>query len=263
MSTPFIDPDGAGLYPTGNPRPPEHLAAGLEAAETIVPGPDGKVHIAGFGGMSNAFREWAAFSEVAAGYAVKPINVNRPGWDAVRIVERADTYWAWVRKQVAKQGSRPQDIQVGWLKNSVKHYAEEPPPTLPEDAKFLQDLLWQIIMRATGEFPNLKMVFITSANYSGYSTKPTRREPGAWQEGFASKWLIAARLGVTEPVFVDWGPYLWADGLTPRSDGLTWPRNCFASDGLHPSPKGNGVIANLLLNFFANDPLTAGWFRKV
>ena len=28
-----------------------------------------------------------------------------------------------------------------------------------------------------------------------------------------------------------WGPYLWANGTEPRSDGLTWPREDFTGGG--------------------------------
>ena len=58
-----------------------------------------------------------------------------------------------------------------------------------------------------------------------------------------------------------WGPYLWADGTTPRkSDQLVWTRDDLAKDGTHPSESGKDKVARMLLAFFKTDPLAKVWF---
>ncbi|MPZ13231.1 MAG: hypothetical protein GEU73_02180 [Chloroflexi bacterium] len=57
-----------------------------------------------------------------------------------------------------------------------------------------------------------------------------------------------------------WGPYLWADGLTVRSDGLTWQCEDFRNDGTHPSDSAQRKVAELLLNFLVTDPMAREWF---
>ncbi len=60
-----------------------------------------------------------------------------------------------------------------------------------------------------------------------------------------------------------WGPYFWADGLTPRqSDGLVWQRSDLGGDGTHPSDSGRQKVAEQLLKFFKTDDYAKTWFVK-
>src|SRR5947199_61615 len=57
-----------------------------------------------------------------------------------------------------------------------------------------------------------------------------------------------------------WGTYLWADGTTPRVDGLVWQASDFQADGTHPGPTGVTKVVNLLMTFYLSSPYTP-WFR--
>ena len=72
-----------------------------------------------------------------------------------------------------------------------------------------------------------------------------------------------AELGNVKAPLLLWGPYLWADGLTPRqSDQLVWTRENLADDGTHPSQSGRWKVAEMLLDFFKTDPLAESWFAE-
>jgi lysophospholipase L1-like esterase len=124
-------------------------------------------------------------------------------------------------------------------------------------------------------YPNLQQVFLSSRIYAGYAASGLNPEPYAYESGLANRAAILAQIkeerggGIDARVgdvrlavapWVAWGPYLWADGARPRSDGLTWLREDFESDGTHPSPRGIAKVANRLLAFFLSSPLTP-WFR--
>ena len=70
-----------------------------------------------------------------------------------------------------------------------------------------------------------------------------------------------AKGAVKSPLLL-WGPYLWADGTTPRkADGLVYTREDLSDkDGTHPADSGRQKVAELLLKFFKADVTAKGWF---
>jgi hypothetical protein len=100
-------------------------------------------------------------------------------------------------------------------------------------------------------------------------------EPFAYESAFSVRWLIQDQVKgdprlnfdpkkgkVVSPLLL-WGPYLWADGITPRKgDGLVWERKDLGEDGVHPSPSGRDKVARMLLSFFKTDGDAKTWFLK-
>ncbi len=59
------------------------------------------------------------------------------------------------------------------------------------------------------------------------------------------------------------GPYRWADGLTPRADGLLWECTDFANDGTHPPNAGVSKVADLLMKTSTSSLYARPWFRAI
>src|SRR4030095_10682081 len=122
------------------------------------------------------------------------------------------------------------------------------------------------------KLPHVRLAYLTSRIYAGYADTNLNPEPYAYESGFAVKWLIEAQVagedslnydpgqGPVEAPWLSWGPYLWADGTTPRSDGLTWTCSMFATDGTHPGTAARNLVADSLLAFFERDATAKPWF---
>ena len=148
-------------------------------------------------------------------------------------------------------------MQVAWLKEAIAGENR----AFPADAIGLRDALRDIVGIMQTRYPNIRIIYLTSRIYGGYASSTLSPEPYAFEGGFAVKWLIDEHI-VSDGAgaWLAWGPYLWADGLVPRSDGLTWLCSDLQDDGTHPSATGRQKVAGILLNFFKTDETARPWF---
>lgn len=278
--------ESGGLYGNGQNTPPEsHLERARQASAQILPrGPDGSPAPAVPGpeggriglvaiGMSNAKMEFDRFMRIAQidkSPAVILVDAARPGNVASYWVkpDPNNDPWVFTANVVERAGLTPEQVQVVWLKEANGG----PRPgrdDFPVYAQRLRDDMAYMVERVKQEYPNVQIVYLSSRIYAGYSLIELSPEPFAYEGGFSVRWLIQDQMdgggasGVTydnAPVLL-WGPYLWADGTNSRSDGLTWPCDDFQRDGVHPADAGRQKVAEMLLMFFKNDPLTSVWFN--
>jgi len=261
-----------GLYPNGKNSPPSaYEQAGVALGAKMQPldrggkpSTSGKVVMISIG-MSNTSREFLQFIRLADADARKNpklvmIDAARDGAAATDIALPFGDYWKHVAGRLQRCEISAAQVQVVWLKTALAHE----PRGFPEEAQLLQRVLRSIIGILSTNFPQLKLVYVSSRIYGGYSETDLSPEPIAYESAFAVKWLIEERINDLSPdkwiPWVAWGPYLWADGLTPRSDGLIWERSDFEPDGVHPSAQGVVKVATKLFEFFETDPTAQHWF---
>lgn len=179
--------------------------------------------------------------------------------------------WQEALSRIESAGVTPEQVQVAWIKLANK----SPRGELEQHGRQLESDTRAVIQNAQARFPNLRVVYLGSRIYAGYAGGALNPEPYAYESAFVVRWLIQdqmagdpelnadpARGAVKSPLLL-WGPYFWADGVTPReSDGLVWVRDDLAGDGTHPSQSGRQKVAAMLLEFFKTDPLARGWFTE-
>jgi hypothetical protein len=273
-----------GLYGGGKNQPPNtHFQAALAESRKIIPlDADGKPSAQGkIGllsvGMSNTTMEYSRFKQLADADPLKSAKVivldgAQGGQTATRWADPKSALWRNVDERMKAAGLSARQIQVVWMKQAEAGPAQY--GEFPRHAKQLQDNLVKSLANLKEHYPNLRVVYLSSRIYAGYATTMLNPEPYAYEEAFAMRWLIQdqiagkpelnydpARGPVKSPLLL-WGPYLWADGVSPRkTDGLTYIREDLApSDGTHPADSARSKVANLLLKFLKTDPTAKSWF---
>ncbi len=266
------------LYPNGNVRPAVYESMGLQQAGMIQPldangnaSPTGRIVFLSVG-MSNTTMEFSAFIPMAQtdplrNPQVQPVDGAVGGMTAALIASQPDKYWPQVDQRLQSANATAAQVQAIWLKEADSN----PTQPFPDHALALQSEIETIIRQAQARFPNLRIVYLSSRIYAGYATTALNPEPYAYEGGFAVKWLIEKQINGISQVspgpaafpWVAWGPYLWADGLNARSDGLAWAcADLRDTDGTHPSESGQKKVAAMLLDFLHSDSTARVWYLK-
>lgn len=259
------------LYPGQNTPPTAHLDEGLLAGQAVVrrdtdgnPSAVGSIAFMSLG-MSNTLQEFDRFRDIddplRAGY-VFSVNGAQSNRDAVAWANLAGDTWTTAESRLAAFSLTPE--QVGWIWCKLAVGGET--GLFPDHAQDFQALLKIIVLEIASRYPNCKGISFSSRVYGGYADNPTSPEPYAYEGGFAVKWLIESQIDGSDPdlaygsvPWLGWGPYLWADGLVPRSDGLTYECLDFESDGTHPGAGAEDKVANLLYDFLETE-YNMAWF---
>ncbi|HCT93572.1 MAG: hypothetical protein A2X19_01800 [Bacteroidetes bacterium GWE2_39_28] len=271
-----------GLYPNAsNIRPPAHNTAGIAMAKTIKPlntsgtvdETNGKIVWLSIG-MSNVTMETQMFLSMMQSYPDKNPKLSLVdgavgGQEINAINSSTSSYWDTVESRLAALGLSPAQVQIIWFKEAEARPTDTSFVTYPDGLKDKYKSVMQLLKL---KFQNLKLVYLSDRIYAGYANTNLNPEPFAWYAGWTVKRLIESQINGDASLnyagnnpssaWLSWGPYLWANGITPRSDGLIWVISDYQSDGTHPSTTGRQKVAQMLLQFFSTDETTKPWFLK-
>ncbi len=274
-----------GLYPHGTSiRPASHEAVGLDLARNEVrplnrqgqPDPTGGRVVLISVGMSNTATEFARFVELARkDPALNPqltiVNGAVSGSTADRYRDRGSVAWQWAFDELERSRVTREQVQVAWVNVVLAGFGpnrKDPTANFPGFAQTLQADLETISRHLKTEFPNIKIVYFSSRIRAYTMPRGLSPEPAAFEAAFAVRWAVADQirgvpsLGLDVAPWMSWGPYLWADGLVPRSDGLTYACSDLEADFVHPAAGAARKVADQLRAFLATDPTAVPWYLK-
>jgi hypothetical protein len=273
-----------GLYPNGMTiRPALHESVGLDLAQnhirpldaTGAPSAAGRIGLVSLG-MSNTSTEFGQFLELIRNEsALNPrlvvVNGAMSSQTADRWRDPNSPSWQWMFSQLAQRQITAQQVQVAWVKVVLAGFGtntQNPLDNFPAFPQALQADLETISRNLKTNFPNIRIVYFSSRIRAYTTPRGLSPEPTAYETGFAVRWAIARQIGGAPELgpsvapWMSWGPYLWADGMAPRSDGLTYSCADLEADFTHPSPSGSRKVAEQLRAFFLSDPTATPWFLK-
>lgn len=272
-----------GLYPGGfSTPPPEHLARAVARAGEIepldangAPSAEGQIVFISVG-MSNTRSAFIGFldrwaTDPARNPRLLVVNGAQDAQTAADWMEVGAPTWSVLDGRIQSAGGTPQQVQVAWVKLTDDSPAAN--GEFPAHAQLLQSRLEAVARSLLARYPNLKIAWFSSRTRA-YTDEANALspEPYAYESGFSVRWMIEKQLAgdaslefdpargtVVAPLLL-WGPYLWIDGMVPRSDGLQWLCNDLVSvDFIHPSNDGVTKVGAQLHAFFKSDPAATPW----
>ncbi len=277
-----------GLYPGGwNQKPAALEAAAINIGNDLQPldasgNPDpvnGKIVMITIG-VSNTTQESSVFVTLMNGDPAKNpqleiVDCAQSSMDTVQWLSPTAQTWTTAYNRLTARGLTRQQVQVVWMKHAVigaYNYA-----AFPLGPQYFRDDLEVICRNMKTNFVNSKMVYLSSrtrAHTDSVAPGSLSPEPFAYELGWGVRWLIEEQQNGTDNLNWDqaqgtvvaplllWGPYLWADGAHPRSDGFVWLESDTIEDKVHPSVSGRAKVAEELKAFFKTDPSATPWFLK-
>ncbi len=267
-----------GLYRNGSNAPPAgHLSAGLALAQQVQPldalgqpDPNGRFAFISIG-MSNTTQEFSAFMPMANADPQKHprlvvVDGAQGGMTAADWLNPGCSCWAALDNRLRQADIAAAQVTTAWVKLADR----QPSTGWPGYAQTLSAETVGVLRMLKTRFSNLALAYLSSRIYAGYATTTLNPEPYAYESGFSVRWAIQEQTSGALPFsgpgaeapWIAWGPYLWADGLRARSDGLTWACSDLQSDGTHPSATGRQKVAQMLLDFVRTDPTAREWYRQ-
>ena len=282
----YLGVEEGGLYANGsNTRPTAFDDYGVSLAQSIgplnsegQPDPNGKYAFISIGESiaQQPFIEFLGFAGVDLTINPNLVIVNGAtgGATAADLAKPNNNFWNVINVDyLPNAGVTANQVVAAWV-NSVNG---GPSGTFPTDMTTLQGNMESIANNLLAKFPNIKLAYYSSINYTGYSNglKNLSNEPYSYEAGFAVKNAIQDQIngnanlnynpanGAVKAPWMSWGPYYWANGMDARSDGLVWTCQDLQNDGTHPSdPVGRIKVSTQLLDFLKSDDTASIWFLK-
>ncbi|MFZ1633261.1 MAG: hypothetical protein WAT43_05250 [Chitinophagales bacterium] len=273
-----------GLYPNGsNSMPKAFYDDAVAMANSIQPlnaegkpDPNGKIGLVTIGASTVAMFSKGLEDMVPQYKGVNKeltfVNCGIGGQDLSDIMEPTANYWKVIDARLKESGLSFDQVQVIWFQEDNLRNREN---GVEARGKQLVDDFAYMVRFCKKHYPNLKLFYVTGRHTTEFMPpegKDKHREPKAYINGWACKWLIEKQINGDKDLaykgenavapLVLWGPYFWTQGDKPRADGYTWNKQLVSNDGVHPTDAGIQRVSKDLVDFWSTDPVSQLWFLE-
>lgn len=281
-----------GLFPGGsNADPNPHLTNGKNISKSIKPRNsagevdyvNGDVILLGIGPSvaSDPYNEWKETQRDLDWPGTNPcLQVKGNfigGKNTSEMLDIGGTYWSNFSSGLDAKAIEPEQVQIAWMLLMSN--------TDSMDLDYYIDTVTkeyiQIIQNLQTILPNLQQIFISGVHYTGYTSQYHHRynyivEPFGYWSNLVVKNVIGLQINGDTRLdylgedkvapFITWGPYFWADGITPRaSDDLSWQCHYFRDDtiggGFHLKDEYKYLEGDLIDDFFNTNAISRIWYK--
>lgn len=235
----YFDNNG-GLYPWGNYLIENAFKTNyIKTSKNIRPmdsvglfSKSGKIVILEIG-ASNPFKLFeeiknAGLADINFGKNLVYINGGTGGKDLPDVIDITASYWVHLQKLLDSNLVTAAQVQVIFcIEDDMTNF-----DTTINRAYQLRDKYIEMLVTIRIKYPNCKLMLIGDRGYNDYATLPKFSEPKGYLNGWAVKFLIEDYIDGLLPQYplLNWMDYYWANGETPRWDGLDY----FMTDFLAP-----------------------------
>jgi hypothetical protein len=180
--------------------------------------------------------------------------------------EKSLNAWESVAQKTIMNNVSTKQVQIIWINLSFAEYNSELDRTIKDYTVSLE----KIITNALINFPNSRMVYLSSPRNALNSEITEYIEPNSYETGFAVREVITSQEEGqinfkeniqtlnSEPVLL-WGPYIWTKEFDGGKD-FSYTADNFESDGLTLSTSGKQRYAIDLYDFWTNYEFGRSWF---
>jgi len=179
---------------------------------------------------------------------VQIVNLCVPAQDINSWNDPTSKVWSNAQEVLEANGLTWGDISIVWtMQDDLRDNGDQRFPEAPET---LKKKLFRFFEILEAKFPNVKQIDLASRTYN-YGADPKHGEPSSYHTGWANKWAVEATR--KNPIFINDKCYMWTDGDSSRSDGVSTPISHYKveeDDLVHYSAEGEDYWGEFVYNYY-------------
>lgn len=206
-------------------------------------------------------------NQVSERLIVRQAELTNPQFKFVNLAQPAKDIDDWLTQdmwdvadaRMLAAGLKNKHVQIVWLQEDALSITDT---TFSGRIPLLKDKFLILIDTIKVHYPNVKQIFLSGRQYTGWTSDPKHTEPIGYYNGWTLKELVEDQINGLYPS-IPWLcdlPYFWTYGSTPRLDGFQVYQSDFNIDGVHLSGAGKIKYGDWLHQFLLTNQVSSQYY---